>query len=191
MNILKSLKVLKSLKILIICTPENLKKANNDTNIRDDTLLLNADKLKKAKNKRHKMTDKQNRFLTLRAEGLSYDAIAKELKTSKPTLIQWSKLFENEIKDLQFESFLKIKEAYSWSVKAKYEMTLKQLNKIDEAILNADLTSSNIKDLFTIKNSLLFQLEAIEKKISVDAKIKQSDDFGNVERLRLKLSEAE
>ena len=137
------------------------------------------------------MNDKQNRFLTLRAEGKTYDAIAKELQTSKPTLMQWSKLFENEIKDLQFESFLQIKEAYSWSVKAKYETTLKQLNKIDDAILNADLASSNIKDLFTIKNSLLFQLEAIEKRVSVDAKIKQSDDFGNVERLRLKLSEAE
>ena len=137
------------------------------------------------------MTDKQNRFLILRAEGLSYDVIAKELKTSKPTLIQWSKLFENEIKDLQFESFLKIKEAYSWSVKTKYEMTLKQLNKIDEAILNADLSSSSIKDLFTIKNSLLFQLEAIEKKISVDAKITQTDEYGIKEALRLKLSEAE
>ena len=137
------------------------------------------------------MTDKQNRFLTLRAEGLSYDVIAKELKTSKPTLIQWSKLFENEIRDLQFESFLKIKEAYSWSVKTKYEMTLKQLNKIDDAILEADLSSSNIKDLFTIKNSLLFQLEAIEKKISVDAKITQTDEYGIKEALRLKLSEAE
>ena len=137
------------------------------------------------------MNDKQNRFLTLRAEGKTYDAIAKELQTSKPTLMQWSKLFEAEIKDLQFESFLMIKETHAWSTKTKYETMLKQLNKIDDAILNADLTSSNIKDLFTIKNSLLFQLEAIEKKISVDAKIKQSDDFGNVERLRLKLSEAE
>ena len=137
------------------------------------------------------MTNVQSSFIGLRAEGKSFNIIAKELKISKPTLIQWSKLFENEIKDLQFESFLQIKEAYSWSVKTKYETTLKQLNKIDDAILNADLASSNIKDLFTIKNSLLFQLEAIEKKISVDAKIKQSDDFGNVERLRLKLSEAE
>ena len=135
------------------------------------------------------MNDKQTRFLSLRANGLSYDAISQELKTSKPTLIQWSKLFEAEIKDLQFESFLMIKETHAWSTKTKYEMMLKQLNKIDDAILNADLTSSNIKDLFTIKNSLLFQLEAIEKKISVDAKIKQSDDFGNVERLRLKLNE--
>ena len=137
------------------------------------------------------MNDKQTRFLSLRANGLSYDAISQELKTSKPTLIQWSKLFEAEIKDLQFESFLMIKETHAWSTKTKYEMMLKQLNKIDDAILNADLTSSSIKGLFTIKNSLLFQLEAIEKRISVDAKIKQSDDFGNVERLRLKLSEAE
>ena len=137
------------------------------------------------------MNDKQTRFLSLRANGLSYDAISQELKISKPTLIQWSKLFEAEIKDLQFESFLMIKETHAWSTKTKYEMMLKQLNKIDDAILNADLTSSSIKDLFTIKNSLLFQLEAIEKRISVDAKLKQSDDFGNVERLRLKLSEAE
>lgn len=137
------------------------------------------------------MTDKQNRFLTLRAEGKSYDAIAKELKKSKPTLMQWSKLFESEIKDLQFESFLQIKEAYSWSVKTKYEMILKQLSKIDDAILEADLSSSNIKDLFTIKNNLLFQLEAIEKKISVDAKVTQTNEFGMKETLRLKLSEAE
>jgi len=137
------------------------------------------------------MNDKQNRFLSLRAEGKSYDAIAKELKTSKPTLMQWSKLFESEIKDLQFESFLKIKEAYSWSVKTKYETTLKQLNKIDDAILEADLSQSNIKDLFTVKTNLLMQLETMEKKISVDAKLNQTDDFGNVERLRLKLSEAE
>ena len=137
------------------------------------------------------MTDKQNRFLTLRADGVTFDAIAKELQTSKPTLIQWSKLFENEIKDLQFESFLKIKEAYSWSVKAKYEMLLKQLSKIDDAILKADLTSSNIKDLFTIKNSLLTQLESIEKKISVDAHVNKIDEYGIKEKLRLKLNEAE
>ncbi len=137
------------------------------------------------------MTDKQNRFLTLRADGVTFDAIAKELQTSKPTLIQWSKLFENEIKDLQFESFLKIKEAYSWSVKAKYETLLKQLSKIDDAILKADLTSSNIKDLFTIKNSLLTQLESIEKKISVDAHVNKTDEYGTKEKLRLKLNEAE
>lgn len=135
------------------------------------------------------MNDKQTRFLSLRANGLSYDAISQELKISKPTLIQWSKLFEAEIKDLQFESFLMIKETHAWSTKTKYEMMLKQLNKIDDAILNTDLTSSSIKDLFTVKTNLLMQLETMEKKISVDTKLNQTDDFGNVERLRLKLNE--
>lgn len=135
------------------------------------------------------MNDKQTRFLSLRANGLSYDAISQELKISKPTLIQWSKLFEAEIKDLQFESFLMIKETHAWSTKTKYEMMLKQLNKIDDAILNADLTASSIKDLFTVKTNLLMQLETMERKISVDAKIKQTDEYGITERLRLKLNE--
>ena len=135
------------------------------------------------------MNDKQTRFLSLRANGLSYDAISQELKISKPTLIQWSKLFEAEIKDLQFESFLMIKETHAWSTKTQYEMMLKQLNKIDDAILNADLTASSIKDLFTVKTNLLMQLETMERKISVDAKIKQTDEYGITERLRLKLNE--
>ena len=126
------------------------------------------------------MNDKQNRFLTLRAEGKTYDAIAKELQTSKPTLMQWSKLFENEIKDLQFDTFVTIKESHAWSSRQKYETMIKQLGKIDDAILEADLSQSNIKDLFTVKTNLLMQLETMEKKISADTKLNQTDDFGNV-----------
>lgn len=135
------------------------------------------------------MTNVQSSFIGLRAEGISFNAIAKELKVSKPTLIQWSKLFENEIKDLQFDTFVTIKESHSWSSRQKYETMLKQLGKIDDAILEADLTQSSIKDLFTVKTNLLMQLETMEKKISVDTKLNQTDDFGNVERLRLKLNE--
>lgn len=135
------------------------------------------------------MTNVQSSFIGLRAEGKSFNAIAKELKVSKPTLIQWSKLFENEIKDLQFDTFVTIKESHAWSSRQKYETMLKQLGKIDDAILEADLSQSNIKDLFTVKTNLLIQLETMEKKISVDAKLNQNDDFGNVERLRLKLNE--
>lgn len=137
------------------------------------------------------MDAKQREFILLRADGLSYDKIATKLKTSKATLIQWSKLFEDEIKDIQFQSFLQIKETYSYNQKSKYEMMLKQLDKIDEGILNADLTATQIKDLFTIKNNILFQLEAIEKKVSADAKVTTTNEFGHKEHLRLKLSEVE
>ncbi len=137
------------------------------------------------------MDVKQREFILLRADGISYDKIALQLKTSKATLIQWSKLFEDEIKDIQFQSFLQIKEAYSYSQKSKYETLLKQLNKIDDAILEADLTGTQIKDLFTIKNNISTQLEAIEKRISADAKVTTTNEFGHKEHLRLKLNEAE
>jgi chemotaxis regulatin CheY-phosphate phosphatase CheZ len=137
------------------------------------------------------MDAKQREFILLRADGISYDKIALQLKTSKATLIQWSKLFEDEIKDIQFQSFLQIKEAYSYSQKSKYETLLKQLNKIDDAILEADLTGTQIKDLFTIKNNISSQLEAIEKKISTDAKVTTTNEFGHKEHLRLKLNEVE
>ncbi len=137
------------------------------------------------------MDAKQREFILLRADGISYDKIALQLKTSKATLIQWSKLFEDEIKDIQFQSFLQIKETYSYSQKSKYETLLKQLNKIDDAILEADLTGTQLKDLFAIKNNISSQLEAIEKRISTDAKVTTTNEMGYKEHLRLKLSEIE
>ena len=136
-------------------------------------------------------TTKQREFILLRADGLSFDKIAAQLKTSKSTLIQWSKLFQDDIQELNFQAFIQIKEAHSWNTKNKYETLLKQLDKIDEGILDADLTTASIKDLFTIKNNILFQVEAIEKRISVDANINYTDEYGLKEQLRLKLSEAE
>ena len=137
------------------------------------------------------MDAKQREFILLRDNGETYDAIAKKLKTSKATLIQWSKLLEEDIKELQFQAFVQIKETYSYSQKSKYETLLKQLNKIDDAILDADLTGTQIKDLFMIKNTLSNQLENIEKRISVDAKVTLTNEFGLKEQLRLKLNEAE
>lgn len=136
------------------------------------------------------MDAKQREFILLRDNGESYDAIAKKLKTSKATLIQWNKLFEEEIKELQFHSFIKIKEAHSWNQKKKYEMLLKQLDKIDEGILKSDLTTASLKDLYLVKNSILSQVENMERKISVDANVTEKDDFGT-NRLRLSLNEAE
>ena len=50
------------------------------------------------------LNNKQIEFITLRADGLSFDKIAKQLKISKATLIQWSKLFEDNIKEFKSAS---------------------------------------------------------------------------------------
>ncbi|HRF57707.1 MAG TPA: hypothetical protein PLV58_09975 [Campylobacterales bacterium] len=75
------------------------------------------------------MNDKQKHFLTLRADGLSFDKIAATLKTNKQTLIKWSKLFASEINDLKFQSLADLKEQYKHTQRAKYEQLLKHLQK--------------------------------------------------------------
>ena len=110
------------------------------------------------------MTDKQKKFLLLRADGISFDKIAKELKVSKPTLIQWSRLFQENIQDLQFQDMRDLKEKYQYSKSARYEQLLKHLEKFNKAIDTADLASATIKDLHLIRNDILFKLEQMEKR---------------------------
>ncbi|MDQ1340929.1 MAG: hypothetical protein QG567_2087 [Campylobacterota bacterium] len=135
------------------------------------------------------MNEKQRDFILLRANGLSYDKIAQKLKTSKATLIQWSKLFDENIQEVQFHAFIQIKESYQWSLKSKYETLLKQLQKIDDGILNADLSQSSIKELFTIKNHLVLALETIEKKISIKSHVVTTNALGDKEDIPMRLSE--
>lgn len=135
------------------------------------------------------INSKQMEFITLRADGLSFDKIAKQLKISKATLIQWSKLFEDNIKELQFYAMVEIKKSFSHSVKSRYEILLKQLNKIDEAILNADLTEESLKDLIQLQQHTSTQIAMIENKVSVGAYVSKTNELGYKEDLRLKLNE--
>ncbi|MDQ1245203.1 MAG: hypothetical protein QG565_1544, partial [Campylobacterota bacterium] len=128
-------------------------------------------------------------FILLRADGLSYDKIALKLKTAKSTLIQWSKLFEEDIKELQFHAMAELKETYTWNLKSKYETLLKQLQKIDDAILKAGLSDTSIKDLFTIKQALVYQLETIEKKVSIKSNVVTTNILGQKEDIPMRLSE--
>jgi len=135
------------------------------------------------------MNAKQREFILLRADGLSYDKIAAQLKTTKSTLIQWSKLFADEIKEIQFHAMAELKEAYTWNLKSKYETLLKQLQKIDNAILAADLSATQIKDLFTIKQNLVYQLESLEKKVSIKSNVVTPNVLGEKEDIPMRLNE--
>lgn len=108
------------------------------------------------------MTQKQQQFLTLRADGLSLDKIAKEINITKPTLIKWSSLLANELNDLKALSMLALKEEYKYTQKSKYETLLKHLKKIDKAIEDKDLSSVSIKDLMLLKNDILDKLNHTE-----------------------------
>ncbi len=48
-----------------------------------------------------KDNETKNKFIELRAKGFSFAKISKELKTSKQTLVTWSKDLTLEIKNLK------------------------------------------------------------------------------------------
>ena len=135
-------------------------------------------------------TPTQTKFILLRSDGLSFDKIAKELKVSKVTLIQWSKLFEDNIKELQFLAMVEIKKQYSNTVAKRYETLLQQLDKIDKAILEADLLETPLKDLIQLQQHTYSQIESIEKRFKTKAYITNKNEFGMVENLELTLNEA-
>ncbi len=135
-------------------------------------------------------TPTQTKFILLRSDGLSFDKIAKELKVSKVTLIQWSKLFEDNIKELQFLAMVEIKKQYSNTVAKRYETLLQQLDKIDNAILEADLREESLKDLIQLQQHTYAQIESIEKRFKTKAYITNKNEFGMVENLELTLNEA-
>lgn len=86
------------------------------------------------------------------------------LKVSKPTLIQWSKLFASDINDMRFQSLADLKEQYKFNQRAKYEQLLKHLEKIDKSIEAADLSNASIKELMQCRNDITAQLDRIEAK---------------------------
>jgi len=51
----------------------------------------------------------KERFLALRAQGLSFEKIARQLKVSKQTLINWSREFRYEISNLPVNAATKMR----------------------------------------------------------------------------------
>lgn len=137
------------------------------------------------------MTDTQKKFLLLRADGLSFDKIAIQLKVSKPTLIQWSRLFQDDINDLKFLVMQELKEQYSHTKVEQFEQLLKHLKKIDEAIDKVDISEASIKDLIQIRNDINARIEQMEHKaVYTNTNVVTTCEFtGKKEQLSFKLDE--
>jgi transcriptional regulator len=111
------------------------------------------------------MNKKQQEFIVMRSQGVSFDEISKQLNTSKPSLIKWSKKFQIEIDDLKFEMMVQLKEQFQYSYQKKYEQLLKQLEKIDKAILEIDLSDTSLKDLILAQKNIQESITNLERSV--------------------------
>jgi hypothetical protein len=82
-------------------------------------------------------------FILLRIEGKSFDDIAKELKTSKSTLIDWNKKVEvrNEIQQGKAIKINTIVKAYEFDKQNRLKTILSLSKKINDELSKRDLTS--------------------------------------------------
>ena len=137
------------------------------------------------------MNTKQKEFIVLRADGVSFDKIATTLNTSKSTLIKWSRLFQDNINDLQFQSMVKIKEEFEHTKLKKYKILLEQLQKVDDAILKKDLKETSLKELFLIKSNIDNQINRLEDKSSLkDSGLQCFNEYTNKnEMIEIKLND--
>jgi len=112
-----------------------------------------------------KTLEEQEKFIQLRAQGMSFDKISKELNVSKPVLLKWNGEFLDRIKEAQFYELENIVEKYSLMRAKRFEVHSKLLNSALKE-LQERAENNNLKTLSTEK---LFQLvEELEQRIEKD-----------------------
>jgi len=93
----------------------------------------------------------KGRFIELRARGLSFDKISKELKVSKQTLIDWSRGLQEEIRNLKAIELEALQEKYFLTKEKRIELFGERLKAIKE-----ELDKRNLTDVPTCKLIELF-----------------------------------
>ena len=105
----------------------------------------------------------KEKFIQLRAEGRSFDSIAKELNTSKPTLIKWSRELEREINNAKYFVAQNIMQQFKITKQEHLKYLTKELEKIYEALGQKDYKELPVKDLILLKEK--FE-EDLKKELS-------------------------
>jgi IS30 family transposase len=86
------------------------------------------------------LTEVKRQFIELRAQGWSFDKIAKELGKAKQTLLDWSKELEDEIANLKAMELEALYEAYYLHRENRLKMFGEILSRLREEVGNRDLS---------------------------------------------------
>lgn len=118
---------------------------------------------------------KKQEFISLRAEGISFDEISDRINISKPTLIKWSKEFEEDIWEIQKsmdKKFIK-EEKLKRKIRAKYLRN--ELEKAYEALEKTNYDKLSKKEIIQIIDKLesnFSEISRIDEITDEDEEIK-------------------
>ena len=118
-------------------------------------------------------TELKERFIELRAQGWSFDKIAKELGKAKQTLIDWSKELQNEIANLKAIELEALYEKYYLHKETRLQTFGEMLTKIKKEIEGRDLSDVPTDKLL----ELLLKYNSLAKEETVEPNFKSSKEI--------------
>ena len=89
-------------------------------------------------------------FIRLRAKGVSFDSIAKEIEVSKPILIEWNKIYKEEIENIKTEAFEVFIEENKLTLKHRLEVLSIIQKRLSEELQERNLDSISTSRIIDI-----------------------------------------
>lgn len=123
--------------------------------------------------------EKKENFIQLRAKGYSFDKIAKKLKMSKQTLIDWNKEFEEEISNFKAMELELLYEKYYLTKEQRLQTFGVMLSRLKDEIDIRNLSeipTEKLLELFLKYNDKVKD-ELIEPKFQDSNEMKQKKHF--------------
>lgn len=114
----------------------------------------------------------KEKFIELRAKGVSFNKIAKELNTSKQTLINWSKECKHEINNLKAVELETLYEKYYMAKKERIELFGEKIKEIKAELDKRKLSDSKTSEL----QNLFMKYDSILQKEKVEIIFSEEND---------------
>lgn len=89
-------------------------------------------------------------FIRLRAKGNSFDSIAKEIEVSKPILIEWNKIYKEQIENIKTEVFEVFIEENKLTLKHRLEVLSIIQKRLSEELQERNLDSISTSRIIDI-----------------------------------------
>ena len=107
-----------------------------------------------------KIFKEKEKFIEMRAQGISFTKISKEINVSKPILIEWNREFEKEIAHRQFLATEELLERYDLMRMARLERFTTLLNSALSELKKRNFELLSSKELLDL-------IRYLEARVSV------------------------
>lgn len=122
----------------------------------------------------------KTRFIELRAKGLSYSRISKELKVSKGTLTSWNQELTDEIAGLKAAQLDELYEKYYLFREGRIELIGSQMNKMIDELQKRDFSEMSTEKLLDL---VLRYTETLKKEYIESEQKDGIDDKVNAQKV--------